>query len=75
MPFVDVDGLGHGADPTSSDFGSRVIASTGSYGHTGYFTPGTASLRNFADVALGRYGDVVCAGDTTGGDGCLTGLQ
>ena len=75
VPFVDVDGLGHGADPTSSDFGSRVIASTGSYGHTGYFTPGTASLRNFADVALGRYGDVVCAGDTTGGDGCLTGLQ
>ena len=74
VPFLEVGGLGHGADPTSSDFGSRVIASTGSYGHTGYFTPGTASLRNFADIALGRYGDVVCAGPTTGTDGCLTGL-
>jgi hypothetical protein len=74
VPFVEVDGLGHGADPTSGDFGSRVIASTGSYGHTGYFNPGTASLRNFADIALGRYGDVVCGGDTAGGDGCLTGL-
>jgi len=74
VPFVEVDGLGHGADPTSSGFGSRVIASTGSYGHTGYFNPGTASLRNFADIALGRYGDVVCAGDTTGTEGCLTGI-
>ena len=73
VPYLEVAGLGHGADPTSSDFGSRVIASTGSYGHTGYFAPGTASLRNFADVALGRYGDVVCAGDTTSGDGCLNG--
>jgi len=74
VPFLEVGGLGHGADPTSSDFGSRVIASTGSYGHTGYFTPGTASLRNFADIALGRYGDVVCAGPTAGTEGCLTGL-
>ena len=71
VPFVEVDGLGHGADPTSSDFGSRVIASTGSYGHTGYFTPGTASLRNFADIGLGRYPDVTCR---TTGDSCLSGL-
>ncbi|QMU75633.1 hypothetical protein GXW83_07680 [Streptacidiphilus sp. PB12-B1b] len=74
VPYLEVAGLGHGADPTSSDFGSRVIASTGSYGHTGYFAPGTASLRNFADIALGHYGDVACAGDATAAGGCLNGL-
>ena len=71
VPYLEVAGLGHGADPTSSDFGSRVISSTGSYGHADYLDPGTASLRNFADIGLGRYPDVTCR---TTGDSCLSGL-
>ncbi|MFC1409963.1 alpha/beta hydrolase [Streptacidiphilus sp. N1-12] len=71
VPYLEVAGLGHGADPTSPDFGSRVIASTGAVGHTGYLDPGSASLRNFADIALDRYRDVVC-GNNNGG--CISGL-
>lgn len=71
VPYLEVAGLGHGADPTSTDFGSHVIASTGANGHNGYLAPDTASLRNFADIALDRYSDVVCSNN----DGaCVTGL-
>ncbi|MEY9937249.1 alpha/beta hydrolase [Streptacidiphilus sp. MAP5-3] len=58
VPFLEVGGLGHGADPTGTSFGGHVIASTGAVGHEGYFTDGTTSLRNFADIAVGDYGDV-----------------
>lgn len=51
-------GLGHGADPTSADFGAEEISSAGSDGHTGYFATGTASLHNFAAIALGSYQSV-----------------
>jgi hypothetical protein len=61
VPYLEVAGLGHGADPTEPDFGARVIASTGADGHNGYLDPGTTSLRNFADLALGRYHDVTCS--------------
>jgi hypothetical protein len=71
VPYLEVAGLGHGADPTSSSFGSRVISSAGAYGHNGYLAAGTTSLRNYADIALGRYGDVTCS---TTADDCLTGL-
>ena len=71
IPYLEVAGLGHGADPTSTDFGSHVIASTGAVGHTGYLDPGSASLRNFADIALGRYSDVIC-GNNNGA--CVSGL-
>jgi hypothetical protein len=70
VPYLEVAGLGHGADPTSSSFGSRIISSAGAYGHNGYLAAGTTSLRNYADIALGRYGDVTC----TTADDCLTGL-
>ncbi len=60
VPHVDVGGLGHGADPTDRGFGARVVDTSGAEGHAGYLVPGTASLRNFASIALGRYTDVTC---------------
>ncbi|MGW6918430.1 alpha/beta hydrolase [Kitasatospora sp. NPDC054939] len=59
VPYLEVGGLGHGADPTSGDFGAEQISCAGSSGHNGYFTPETDSLRNFAAIALGRYDAVV----------------
>ncbi|AUG77063.1 hypothetical protein CFP65_2222 [Kitasatospora sp. MMS16-BH015] len=53
VPNVHLLGLGHGADPTAPTFGARVVTSTGARGHSGYFAPGTASLANFAAIALG----------------------
>ncbi|GAA2999024.1 alpha/beta hydrolase [Kitasatospora sp. NPDC006786] len=61
VPFLEVGGLGHGADPTASGFGSEQISSARAAGHNGYFTEGTDSLRNFAAISLGRYQDVVRA--------------
>jgi hypothetical protein len=58
VPYVEIAGLGHGADPTEPDFGARVVSAAGAVGHTGYFAPDTASLRNFAAIALGRYHEV-----------------
>ncbi|MFG2373150.1 alpha/beta hydrolase [Streptomyces sp. NPDC048504] len=64
IPAVELFGLGHGTDPTDPAFGARVVSSDRAEGHTGYFTPGTASLRNFADIALGDYPAVTCARPT-----------
>ena len=58
VPYVEIAGLGHGADPTDPTFGARVVSAAGAEGHTGYLAPGTASLRNFAAIALGRYNEV-----------------
>ncbi|MDW4907269.1 alpha/beta hydrolase [Streptomyces sp. ADMS] len=76
IPPVELFGVGHGADPADPDFGARVVASDRAEGHTGYFTPGTASLRNYADIAVGHYGAVTCAHptpDTT--EDCRHGLH
>ncbi|MET9399116.1 alpha/beta hydrolase [Kitasatospora sp. NPDC002965] len=59
VPYLEFGGLGHGADPTSADFGSEHVSSARSAGHNGYFTPDTDSLHNFAAVALGDYQNVV----------------
>lgn len=59
VPYLEVGGLGHGADPTSADFGAEQISSARSSGHNGYFTEGTDSLHNFAAISLGHYRDVV----------------
>ncbi|MFC7308575.1 alpha/beta hydrolase [Streptomyces monticola] len=67
IPHMEVGGLGHGADPVSGAFGARVMSAEGAIGHTGYFQPGTESLRNFARIGLGQYDSVSCAG---GGDAC-----
>ncbi|UFQ15394.1 MULTISPECIES: alpha/beta hydrolase [Streptomyces] len=67
VPYMEVGGLGHGADPVSGGFGARVLSATGAAGHTGYFEPGTESLRNFAEIGTGAYDRVQCA---SGDDVC-----
>jgi len=71
VPHLEFAGLGHGADPVSDSFGARVISAAGADGHPGYFAPGTTSLANFAQIALGRYSGVACADATTD---CTQGL-
>ncbi|MFH8494811.1 alpha/beta hydrolase family protein [Streptomyces coeruleorubidus] len=72
VPYLEVGGLGHGADPVSSGFGARVLSAQGAKGHAGYFEPGTASLMNFAEIGVGAYRSVHCAQE----DGvCRTGLS
>lgn len=70
VPHLEFAGLGHGQDPVSDAFGARVISAAGAKGHPGYFAPGTTSLANFAQIALGDYPAVVCRP----GDDCTAGL-
>ncbi|MFD3918007.1 alpha/beta hydrolase [Streptomyces sp. NPDC058595] len=56
VPNVELLGLGHGADPAAEGFGARRVPARTARGHTGYFAPGTDSLRAFASIATG--GDV-----------------
>lgn len=63
VPYLEIGGLGHGADPVSGAFGARVLSARGAQGHSGYFVPGTESLRNFADIGVGAYREVTCAHD------------
>ncbi|GAB2841974.1 alpha/beta hydrolase family protein [Streptomyces deserti] len=71
VPYLEVGGLGHGADPVSAGFGARVLSARGAEGHSGYFVPGTESLANFAEIGVGAYDAVDCARE----DGvCRTGL-
>ncbi|MFR0352356.1 alpha/beta hydrolase [Streptomyces sediminimaris] len=72
VPYLEVGGLGHGADPVSAGFGARVLSARGAKGHAGYFEPGTQSLRNFADIGVGAYRSVRCAPDD---GGCRAGLS
>ncbi|WP_250287541.1 alpha/beta hydrolase [Streptomyces atroolivaceus] len=53
VPHVEVAGLGHGADPADEEFGARRVPAEDAEGHTGYFAPGTDSLRAFAAIAEG----------------------
>ncbi|MFF8229863.1 alpha/beta hydrolase [Streptomyces caelestis] len=72
VPYLELGGLGHGADPVSAGFGARVLSAQGAEGHAGYFEPGTASLMNFAEIGVGAYRSVHCAHE----DGvCRTGLS
>ncbi|MFE9770556.1 alpha/beta hydrolase [Streptomyces sp. NPDC005931] len=72
VPYLEVGGLGHGADPVSAGFGARVLSAREAEGHGGYFEPGTDSLRNFAGIGVGAYRAVHCA---AGDDACLAGLS
>lgn len=63
VPYVEVAGVGHGADPVSPAFGARIVSAAGAQQHTGYFARGTESLANFTRIALGWYGSVRCASD------------
>ncbi|MGW6137188.1 alpha/beta hydrolase [Streptomyces sp. NPDC055140] len=53
VPNVELFGLGHGTDPTDPSFGARLIPAHRAEGHTGYFAPGTDSLRAFTRIATG----------------------
>ncbi|MEU7277422.1 alpha/beta hydrolase [Streptomyces sp. NPDC045431] len=66
VPYLDVGGLGHGADPVAPEFGARVLSASGAVGHAGYFEPGTKSLENFAAIGVGAYDSVSCAGGGSG---------
>ncbi|WP_328867200.1 alpha/beta hydrolase [Streptomyces sp. NBC_00304] len=55
VPHVEFAGLGHGADPASASFGARRVPAEDAQGHTGYFAPGTESLRAFAAIAEGAH--------------------
>ncbi|MGW5120600.1 alpha/beta hydrolase [Streptomyces noursei] len=61
VPYLEVGGLGHGADPVDPSFGARVLSAQGAAGHAGYFAAGTQSLHNFALVGVGDLGSVDCA--------------
>ncbi|MFD6415375.1 alpha/beta hydrolase [Streptomyces sp. NPDC060194] len=72
VPHLELGGLGHGADPVAAGFGARVVSADRAVGHTGYFTPGTESLANFAEIGTGAYAGVTCAG---GADACHDGIS
>lgn len=55
VPHVKLGPLGFGADPMSY---ARRTFDAGAGGHSDYFKPGTASLRNLALIALGRTSEV-----------------
>lgn len=61
VPYMELGGLGHGADPVDPAFGSRVLSADGAAGHAGYFARGTESLANFARVGVGAAAAVSCA--------------
>jgi hypothetical protein len=44
----------YGPDPAGSAFGARRFATGGAYGHSGYFTAGSESLKNLGRIAAGR---------------------
>ncbi|MDO0927886.1 alpha/beta hydrolase [Streptomyces sp. TG1A-8] len=71
VPYLEVGGLGHGADPVSPAFGARVLSARDARGHSGYFQPGTDSLRNLADIGVGAYDAVTCGHQD---DACRAGL-
>ncbi|UFR04689.1 alpha/beta hydrolase family protein [Streptomyces sp. Go40/10] len=72
VPYLELGGLGHGADPVSSAFGARVLSARDAQGHSGYFQPGTDSLRNLAGIGVGAYDEVTCAREN---DVCWSGLS
>ncbi|QTD98311.1 alpha/beta hydrolase [Streptomyces cyanogenus] len=72
VPYLELGGLGHGADPVSSAFGARVLSARDAQGHSGYFQPGTDSLRNLADIGVGAYDAVTCAREN---EACRSGLS
>ncbi len=72
VPYLELGGLGHGADPVADGFGARVLSAREARGHAGYFVPGTDSVRNFAEIGVGAYRAVSCAHRD---DTCRSGLS
>jgi adenosylcobinamide amidohydrolase len=52
--------IGFGTDPVSHAFGARVFDAAAAQ-HSGYFTPGSASLANLARITLGETSEVTRA--------------
>ncbi|MFF2328904.1 hypothetical protein [Streptomyces sp. NPDC058103] len=50
----DGNGDGDGPDPTGRNFGARRVPAHEAHGHTGYFAPGTDSLRAFVSITKGE---------------------
>ncbi len=57
VPHLRLLGVGFGTDPTSPSFGARRFG-CGGRGHSSYLQPGSESLRNLANIALGQPGKV-----------------
>ncbi|WP_219463045.1 alpha/beta hydrolase [Nonomuraea rhizosphaerae] len=57
VPKTKLGPLGFGADALTPGYGARAFE-VGPGGHSDYFAPGTASLRNLTLIALGRPNDV-----------------
>jgi hypothetical protein len=53
VPHMRVFGFGFGSDPVSAGFGARIFAA-GAGGHSDYLDPGSVSLRNLTEIALGN---------------------
>jgi hypothetical protein len=75
VPYLELGGLGHGADPVSAAFGARVLSAQGAKGHAGYFEPGTQSVLNFAEIGVGAYQSVQCAREKSGCREALSGAS
>jgi hypothetical protein len=64
VPHISVDlfgtTVGFGTDPVSRPFGARVFDAADA-DHSGYFTPGSASLANLARITLGETSEVTRA--------------
>lgn len=58
IPHLELGGLGHGPDPAARRFGARLLSTEGVTGHTGYFVPGSTTLRSLAALGTGDYGSV-----------------
>lgn len=54
VPHFSLGPLGHGSDPFGAAFGALRVPAERVPGHTGYFHPGTDSLRVFALIGSGR---------------------
>jgi hypothetical protein len=58
VPDVRLAGFGHGADPSTPEFGATVFNTGEIRGHDSYYEPGSESLANIARVVLGRDNEV-----------------
>ncbi|WP_243741222.1 alpha/beta hydrolase [Streptomyces sp. 8K308] len=61
VPHLEIGPIGFGQDPVTPSFGARLLDAGGAEGHSGYFSPGEASLTNLARVGTGAVDDVTCA--------------
>ncbi|WP_311603626.1 alpha/beta hydrolase [Streptomyces millisiae] len=61
VPHMEIGPIGFGQDPVTPAFGARLLDAGDAEGHSGYFSPGEASLTNLARIGAGVVDDVTCA--------------